>query len=76
MTYDRNYYHYGNADGEIYETVPVKTNCPKCDDDDEVCSNPNRENGPWYRCYKCGSLWDRDYNDLTDTCPLPSEYLR
>ena len=31
--------------------------------------NPNRPNGPWYRCYQCGGLWDRDKQDLLALYP-------
>ncbi len=38
--------------------------CPTCDTEKFIGSNPNRPNGPWYRCWLCGALWDKDYNDL------------
>ena len=46
-----------------------RTPCPTCDTVRFVRSNPNRENGPWYRCWSCGALWDKDYNDLLVTKP-------
>jgi hypothetical protein len=44
--------------------------CSVCNTSKHVGSNPNRPNGPWFRCWQCGALWDRDRNDLLLQIPL------
>ena len=54
--------------------------CPACGNAkrETLGCNPNRENGPWIRCFECGALWDRDGRDLLPTHPdivMSSEQL-
>jgi hypothetical protein len=38
--------------------------CPNQCDPGYLGCNPNRENPPWQRCWRCGALWDGNGTDL------------
>jgi hypothetical protein len=44
--------------------------CRTCNSSEHVGTNPNRPNGPWFRCWQCGALWDRDRTDLLSLVPV------
>ena len=51
---------------------PAVAVCTTCHEQAVLGCNPNRPNGPWVRCYICGSLWDNDHTPIP--LPLTREY--